>query len=300
MIPVPTRTATLVSKIETTMGTAISLANSDAGFRARNPRVRPIGNAAMIAAATGNADIGAVMGQYSAQLTFDMELYNGGWKDIFLPACGFVGQTGGIYKFTDTYTSWKSITAGCFYSTLKKFGVYGAMGSFTLRLPAGQPGTISFNFKGVHTANPGTLPTNITFDTTLPPVFAKAGAFTLFSDTTTPAANVEITSDDYAVLIPSPNVAGAVLHAWLKKPNFRMRVDPIHKTGTGVTDWFANAIACTSGTFEAILDGGTGNKITVSGTGVQARTPEHQELDEMLQAGLELGILNNSLQLKFE
>jgi hypothetical protein len=295
---VPTRTGILVAKKETVIGTAVALAAADAGFRVMNPKLNPTGNSAIIPAGTGNGDIGVVTSEYSAELSFDLELYSGAWRSIFLYSCGFDDTAlTDTFLFVDDFTKWKSITAGLYYSTLKKFGIAGAMGSFGIKFPAGQIATASFRYKGIWLPNPGALPSPITWETSLPPAFAKSNALTLGGDATIACGTVELTSDDYAFPIKTPNAAGAVLNAWLKKPNHRIKVDPLT---TSAKDWVADWISGATPTITAIIDGGTGNKITMSATVAQITAPDHQEQDELCVTPLEFAVLNNSLSLKFE
>lgn len=297
MIPIPTRTGILVAKAETTLGTPIALAAADAGFRVINPRLRPNGNSVIIPSGTGNGNLGTVTKMFSADLSFDLQLYTGIWKSIFLHSCGFDDTAvSGTYVFTDDATKWKSITAGLFYGSSAKRGTAGAMGSFGIKFDCGVPALASFKYKGIWLPNPGTLPTGITWETALPPAFDGANSLTIGADATVAVGTVELTSDDYAFLIPSSNVAGAYVNAWLKKPNHRIKVDPrTVSTKDYIVDWTSD----TQTTITAVLPGGAGNTITMTATVAQVSAPADDEKDETLVSPLEFVVLNNSLSLAF-
>jgi hypothetical protein len=297
MILTPVRTGIVAAKKQTALDTSVTLGNTDAGFRVMNPQYTPAGSTQLIPAGTGNADIGVVTGMFNGGLAFDIQMYEGAWQSILLPACGFDDTAAaGTFLFTDDYSKWKALSMGLWYAAGKKYGLNSAMGNFRLRMPVGMPAIGSFNYKGVFQLNPGTLPAP-TWETSLPPVFARSAALTVGGDATIAISNLELSSDDYAFLIPSPNVAGAYVHAWLKKPNFRLRVDPLQTTAK---DWISEWLAGTSVTIAAVLDAGVGNKITVGGNFVHVSAPGHQEQDEQKVTPLEFAPLNNSLYIKFE
>lgn len=297
MIPIPPRTAVLVAILETTLGTAGTLTSAGAGYRVMNPIIKPSGNSAVIPAGTGNADIGVVTGQYSADMSFDLQLYSGAWRHLFLPSCGFDDSTTtDTFLFTDDTSKWKGITAGLFYGGSKKYGTFGAMGSFGIKFPTGQVPTASFKYKGLWLPNPGTLPTGITWETTLPHAYAGSNSLAIGGDATIACGTVELSTDDNAVLIPSPNVAGAYVNAWLKKPSFRIKVDP---RTTAAKDWITDWIAGTSTTISIVLGTTAGNIVTITATVAQASAPDHQEEDEQLVTPIEFAVLNNSLQIVF-
>lgn len=299
MIPIGTRIFTLGAKVEGTIGTWAAPGNSDAGFRVMNASLVPTGQSIIIPAGTGVADIATVAGPYAANLRFDIEGYAAGqsWMPIFFPSCGFLSNgTSGGYAFSDpkTASSYSSISAGLWYSTALKKGIYGAMGSMSIRLTAGQAPVFSFNYKGAYKTDPGTVPAP-TWQTSAPPVFASTGALTVDADATIAVASVEITSDDYAFLIPSPNVAGAFLQAWLRKPSYRVRMSPLQAIGKDwIGDWLANG---TSHTMTAVVGTSSGNIITISATLGHATAPGHDEQDEQITTPLEFAVLNNSLTI---
>jgi hypothetical protein len=297
MVPIPTRLCTLQAKLESTLGTAATMGNGDAGFRVMNAACYPTGSSAVIPAGTGNGDIGAVAGVYAGVLNFDIELYEGKWAGILLPSCGWPQQsTSGQYSFCDVTNgtnSWQGLSAGLYYTTNKKYGLLGAMGSFSMRMSAGLPIIGSFRYMGVYNANPGSVPTP-TWETSLPPIF---NSLTIDGDSTIALPTVEIVPDPYAFLIPQPNSQGAIVNAWLRKPNYRIRLSPFTTSATDwISEWLANG---TTHTFTAVANAGANNTITVTATMGHVTAPGHDEQDEQLKTPLEFAVLNNSLQIAF-
>lgn len=289
---------------ETTPGTQGTITQASCALRVMNPMIRPIGQAALIPAGSGLADIGAVNGAYSGALSFDMELYNNGsiWPGRILPAVGFVNNgAAGQYQLCDvlpsggTGQSWNTISAALYFnssgSTLT-YGIYGAMGTLALQLTAGMPIVGSFRFAGAYTSSPTAQPAAPTYESTLPPVI---NSFTIDGTATYSIPGMTIQSDNYVELIPVANTSGCVAYAWLRKPSFRVRMAPLQDAADWVSDWL------TSGThsFTAVAGTIAGNIITVSGTLTQSPSPDKGDRDENLVTPLEFAVLNNSLKIAF-
>lgn len=310
-LPFNRRLFTFGAKLESTFGTKASLANTDCAFRVMNPKILPVGSQVMIPAGSGLADIGAVNGAYSGAMTFDMELYNNSsvWPARLLPACGFpLSNTASTYAICDvlsagaTSNGWNTITGGLWWTegagggasagTLT-YGCYGAMGNLSLKLTAGMPIMGTFRFAGAFTESPGSLPTGVTFESTLPPLF---NSFTVDGSTSLSIPGFSIESDDYVELIPIPNTSGCVKYAWLRKQNWRVKFDPLQDAVDWVNDWLING---TGHSFSAVAGVNSGNIITVAGTMVSVDAPGKDDRDENLVTPLSMAILNNNLTIAF-
>ncbi len=234
-----------------------------------------------------------------------MELYNNtsSWPAIMLPACGFpLSNTANTYQISDVSSvgassnTWKTISTGLWFTTegtTLTYGTFGAMGAVSFQLTAGMPIMANFNFSGVYTASPGNLPTGVSYESTLPPVFQ---AFTVDGSSAIALPSVTIEAGDYVSLIAQPNTQGSVLNAWLKKQNWRLRLEPLQDNTDWVNDWLTNG---TGHTFTAVAGASVGNIITISGTFIQAAAPDKAERDENLTSPLEFAILQNSLKIAF-
>jgi hypothetical protein len=305
LIPYNRRLYTFGAKSEISVGTKATLAAADCAFRVMNPKIVPIGASALIPAGTGLGNLGAVVGAYSGAISFDWEMYNNSsvLPAILLPSCGFaLTATAGTYQFCDvisagaTANSWQTITAGLWFtqkgSTLG-YGAFGAMGALSLQLTAGMPIMASLRYSGVYGGSPGSLPTGVNYETTLPPVF---NSFTVDGSSAIALPSVAIDGGDYVVLVAQPNTQGAVLNAWLKKPEWSLKIDPLQDNTDWIADWTSNG---TGHTFTAVAGTVAGNIITISGVMVQKTAPGKDERDELLTTPLEFSILNNSLKIAF-
>ena len=305
MIPFNRRLYTFGIKTEATIGTKATIAAADSALRVMNPKILPIGSSALIPAGTGLADLGAVVGAYSGALSFDMELYNNSsiWPSRVMPSCGFaLTATANTYQICDvvstgaTSNAWQTVTSGLWWNTAGnqiQYGCYGAMGTVGFRLTAGMPIMGSFKYAGVYTSSPGSLPTGITYESTLPPLF---NSFTVDGASGLSIPSLTVESDDYVGLIPIPNTAGCVRNAWARKQNWRVKFDPLQDTTDWVADWITNG---TGHTFSAVAGVTSGNIITLSGTMVQVTAPGKDERDENLVTPMEFAILGNSLTVAF-
>src|SRR5689334_12752996 len=93
--PMLLRRRSLLAKIETTTGTAISLANTDGAFNVYNPVYTPNIQIEQRPAQASFGQIQAVHGTRFADIEFDADIVGAGasgapgWASTLLVACGF-------------------------------------------------------------------------------------------------------------------------------------------------------------------------------------------------------------------
>lgn len=156
-MPLLTRRRVLAAKIETTPGTAETLANADAVFNASNVQIQPTIDFVQRPGQAGFSPLPGMLSQRGGQVSFDIEVAtngagaSGNWASTFLPGCGMVVSTN-----TWTPTSLppggsgfpKTLTIAVYEDGVRKI-LAGCMGNMTLRLTDGQPIMASFTFRGV-------------------------------------------------------------------------------------------------------------------------------------------------------
>lgn len=145
----------IAAKVETTEGTAISLANTDAAFWGRNLSFTP-GQESFERnpRSTYLGGIASVPGKRMATLTFDLDLYGQGTSApgyaALMQGCGLVGAAGGsnyTYTPSSTTTNHKSLTIGV-YVNGRLVKMVGARGNCKIAAPTGSPLVASFEFQG--------------------------------------------------------------------------------------------------------------------------------------------------------
>lgn len=143
----------LAAKVETTVGTAISLAGADAAFNAYDVMIQPKINFQQIEGQGGFGYLPSVPEAYIGEATFKTPLsFNGTttptWASVLLPACGFVETTQVFNPVTEAPGSnVKTLTIGCYLDGVFK-SICGAVGNVKFVLPTGKMAYAEWTFSG--------------------------------------------------------------------------------------------------------------------------------------------------------
>jgi hypothetical protein len=191
------RNRVLLAKEESAYGQDPTPTVADNAIEAKNIKVSYQGDLLQRDNVRSNiSPVSPVLGKRWVEVTFEAELKGSGTAGTagklgdLLEACSMAEtvSTGGsssvVYK--PTSSSQKSITIYVYdndagSAVLHK--ITGAVGTFTLKLTAGQFGVLSFTFKGLYNLpTDQALPSAPTYESTLPPIVESAN-FTLNSDT---------------------------------------------------------------------------------------------------------------------
>lgn len=156
------RRSVFAAKVETTPGTAETLAAADGAFNAMNVLIQPSIEMADREGQGGFNYLAGVPGIRSGTATFETELsYDGEniptWASVLLPACGWV-NTAGVFAPVSRgpgagATLPKTLTIGAYVDGTFRV-LAGCMGTFVINLPTGRMATISWTFTGKWVANP--------------------------------------------------------------------------------------------------------------------------------------------------
>jgi len=169
----------MAAKIETTIGTAIAVANADANENFFDPMIQQNITVEEQQGQGGFGRLVGVPGARTGTATFRTNLYYDGtnipfWAANLLPACGWV-NSGGVFtpRSEAPGSNVKTITiAGYFDGQIKTLA--GCMGTFQIVLPAGGLAYIDWTFTGKWIApTSGSLLTP-TYPTTKPFRYATA------------------------------------------------------------------------------------------------------------------------------
>lgn len=145
----------LAAKLESTSGTAESLAAADGKFNAYNIEIQPtIEYIERIGQNSFSAIDGAV-GTRGGTVNFTIQLEGDGsggipdWAETFLPACGMVA-TAQVYapKSESAGSNVKTLTIGVYENGLLKM-IKGSAGTMSIAGAAGKPLEATFSFTGV-------------------------------------------------------------------------------------------------------------------------------------------------------
>lgn len=154
-MPLLKKIRVLAAKIETTSGTAESLAAADAQFNCYDVEIQPDitmtqrpgqGSFSKLPAVS-EGRVGSVT--FKTDITGDGAAGTPGWASTFLPACGFKVTTGTFAPVSEPPGSnVKTLTMAVYENGLLK-RLRGASGTFKLILETGKPAMIEFTFTGV-------------------------------------------------------------------------------------------------------------------------------------------------------
>jgi len=178
------RKKVLAAKIETTVGTAISLTGSDAAFNVFDATIQPT---IEFVSRMGQAAFGSItgsVGQASGTLTFRTELFGDGaggvpgWASTLLPACGFTNSTGTFSPKSEAPGSnVKTLTMGLYVDGVFK-SIRGAVGNCVVTIVPGKPVDLNWTFTGAWVTPTDVALLAPTYPTLLP-MRATSGTVTL-------------------------------------------------------------------------------------------------------------------------
>jgi hypothetical protein len=170
--------STLGAKIESTVGTAETIAAADCTVNSYNFLIQPEFDFEERQGQGGFGRLASIPGARRGRATFGIDLaYDGStipaWADLFLPACGFVKSSTTFYpKTAPPGADVKTLTLAGFFNGVRR-QIYGAVGNARILLPTGRLARIEFDFQGVYSDEADVaIPSSINYVNTLPLRFA--------------------------------------------------------------------------------------------------------------------------------
>jgi hypothetical protein len=257
--------------------------------------------------------VSPVVGKRWTELTFELELKGSGTAGTasrigdLLEACSMAEtvSAGSSVIYVPTSSSQKSITLYVYdndSSSAVLHKITGAVGSFTIKMTAGDYATLNFSFKGLYNA-----PTDValisapTYETTTPPIVQNA-SLTLNSLTTLVVqelsldlANEIAERDDIsaATAIKAFNVAN-------RKPKGKFNPEAMLVASYGFwADWVASSQRALS----AVLGATAGNIVTITAPKVTLDGIDEGERERVLTKEIPFSLGQNAgndeIQIKF-
>jgi len=270
------RKRVIAAKLETTVGTAITLAGADGVFNAFDATIQPTAEFIERTAQGSAGQIAGVVGLPTGTMTFRIELVGDGaggvptWASTLLPACGLVA-TGSVFApktaaAGTTTSDPRTVTIGLFEDGLFK-SLRGAVGNMVLTAEPGNPVYLDFTFTGAWVTPTDATIIAPTYPTRLP--IRARGAVTTIG-TYAPCYS-SLTIDLGNVITPRPCVvAVGGLHSFMiTDRNITGSLDPESKLVTTYplyTDWIDSVTKAFSATFadeqDAVILASTGFQVT--------------------------------------
>ncbi len=237
-MPLLRRKRVLAAKIETTPGTAISLAAADADYNVFNAIIQPSVETEGREGQSAFSALASVPGPRMGTCTFSTELTAGGtvpeWAATFLPACGFVDTAGVFSPVTEAPGSnVKTLTIAVYNDGIVK-KLVGCSGTFVIRLSAGRKSMIDFTFTGKWADPDDVAILAPTYPTTAPLRFASATS--TIGGTAYRLSEVSIDAGNQVVMLESDADATGFHYALITGRNVTGTLSP-ELTLVATKDW---------------------------------------------------------------
>jgi hypothetical protein len=297
----PTRRSVLAGKTETTPGTAIALAAGDAdnlpiGLKA-DPEVslfeRNVYDASL-------SSFQPIVGTQMETISFDLELKGSGsagtapkWGK-YAKACGMsetVSAGVSVVYAPATPAVFDSMTIAIYRGGIRKM-IAGARGSFKYAAKNGDPGMLSFTFKGLYLAVADiALPTPSGVDPTTPkPLLSALFAIHSFSAC---ISQIAIDLNNRVNMRECANAASGFAGALIMDRNVRASLDPEEEL-VATMDYYGRWIAGTAGALTVSHPGAAGNNVVLAGPKAIFTKIAEQDRNGLAALGVDAALVRSS------
>lgn len=266
-----TRVTQLAAKIEVDPGVAESLANADAVFNASDVSMQPDIPFVERQIAGSLSPGRGVVGRRVGRVTFSVDMIGGAsapaWMSTFLPCCGWVAQTGGIFapRSAAPGSAVKTCTIGWYEGGRLKV-LAGCMGTWEGTWLAGEPMLVNFDMVGVWVAPVDAPILTPTRDTLLPINYASS-ALLLGGAHTPIARQLVLRAGNTIKLVGDSTRASGVRHAVVTGRRMTGTLNP-EANLIATKDYHAEMLASTEQSL-GLAVGTSGNKITMAAPKMQ-------------------------------
>lgn len=239
----------LAAKIETTVGTAISLSASDATFNVFNASIQPD---IPFNARESQSAFSGLTGSYEGlggTAKFSCELTGGSsipaWATTFLPACGMVASSLVMSPQTNPPGSGgvKTLTIGSYVDGIWR-SIKGAMGNAVFRFEAGKKVMVDFEFKGIWVPPTDVALITPTWTTVAPLRFVSSGL--AIGAANPKCANLTIDLGNQVILREDSGTSSGYISACITDRKMKGTIDPeaaLVATRDNLGDWLARTEA---------------------------------------------------------
>lgn len=286
------RRRVLAAKIESTSGTAETLANADAAFNAFDVEIQLNAEQLERDGQSAFSPLPSVPGPRAGTLTFKTELFGDGaagvpgWASTLFPACGYTVSTGTFSPTTEAPGSnVKTLTMAVYEDGLKKT-IRGAAGTWRLVGEAGKIVMIEWTFTGVWQAPVDAALLTPTYPTIKPLRFVST-AFTLGGSAIPCVNSISIDTGNTVILrpCPTPTDASGYETALITSRKPMLTIDPEAQL-VADNDFYGDWLDSSEQAFSLELTDGT-DTITIAAPKAQHRPPQESERSDLQVETLE-------------
>jgi hypothetical protein len=290
-MPLMYRKHTLGVKTEATYGTAETITASEA-LRVNDLTMKLAADVVNREKSTGllGTDVGIPKNRI-IELKFNNYAHGDGgsgdpaWAAALFPSVG-MAQSSSTYATTSTTTGWKGMTAAINRDGRRLIG-RGFMGNHRQMWKSGEPVKFEWDFIGATNAAPPILTdtaqlANVTFESTVPPIFAGSGALTIASQTFYKISTAELDLNNGHFAREDPSAVGGYIGGWLNNPSPTLTIDA-EAVLVATKDWGTAFHTAAEVTIVLVAGATSGNIITTTCTSCQLKNfPEEVDRNNLL------------------
>ncbi len=290
------RKRVLAAKIETTVGTAISLAGADASFNAYDIMIQPEIEVEQREGNGGFGMLSSVVGGYKGKATFKIDAGWDGtatepaWADTFLPGCGLV-KTGQVFtpRSEAPGANVKTLTIGAYCDGVFK-SICGAAGTFKLVCPTGRMAFFEFEFQGIWVPPSDVAILAPTYPTALPLRYATST--TTFASAPLCVENMTLDCGNEITMRECASTVGGYHSAIITSRVPKVTCNPEAKL-IATRDPNGQFLAMTEGALTWDLDGPTTAALTVAAPRAQLISVQEADRNNLVTDDLEFQLNRN-------
>lgn len=285
----------LAAKVETTIGTAISVANADAAENIFNPVIQ---QSITVEERPGNGGFGRLAGVPGARIgtaTFRTNIYYNGtdvpfWASTFLPACGWVNSAGIFTPRSEAPGSNVKTLTIAGYTDGQVKTLAGCMGTFQIVSPNGRTPYIDWTFTGKWIAPTSASLLTPTYPTTLPMRYASAT--TTYNSVALCAEQITIDAGNNVIMRECAADATGYGAALVTDRYPKITANP-ESVAFATRDSYAQLLAASEAEFLLVIPTPGGGDITISAPKAQVLNPQEAERSGLLVDQIEWGCNKN-------
>jgi hypothetical protein len=290
------RKRVLAAKIETTVGTAISLTGSDASFNAYDIMIQPEIEVEEREGQGGFGMLSSVVGGYKGKATFKIDAGWDGtstepaWADTFLSGCGLV-KTGQVFtpRSEAPGSNVKTLTIGAYCDGVFK-SICGAAGTFKLVCPTGRMAYFEFEFQGIWVPPTDVAILSPTYPTALPLRYATST--TTFISTALCVENLTLDCGNEITMRECASTVSGYHSAIITSRNPKVTGNPEAKL-IATRDPNGQFLAMTEGALTWGLDGPTTAVLTIAAPKAQLISVQEADRNNLVTDDLEWQLNRN-------
>jgi len=297
-MPLLERVQDLAVKIETTPGTAESLAASEGTIQVYDIEGGPEIDMTDRPRAGNLGNLAGVTGMRVGRIRFRSEFIGGAtdpaWATALLPPCGYAtSAANGSYKPRSEApgTLVKCATFG-WYQNGRFASIFGASGNFDIQFESGKPIFILWDFTGLWGGLTSAAIIAPTKETALPIRFASAALG--IGSTTAVIGRMNIRSNNTIEIRPHGAGANATggLTALISSRRPKVVIDP-EAVLPAAQDHWGNYLSHTTAALSGLF-GTSGNRVTITAPALQVASPQFQRRQGMFADQLEFDCISTT------